>query len=404
MTQLILGGNGTSLNRGCQAIEMATLAILRRALHEPTFVIAPMGTDPDDVRSDGDCVRVKFGSWGSRRFSLSWMEKNVLLRVAPRVAMSRMFQFGALDEFVSESAALVQLGGDNFSLDYGGAEAFFALNRYGLSHGLPVALWGASVGPFSAEPRYEAHALRELSGVELILAREQMTADYLTRLGVSARVERVADPAFVLEPRCPAQTDVDPELLRDAVGFNASPLYERYVGGTGDWTSRVADVVEGIIREVGRPLVLVPHVVVPLENDHLLLSRVAESVAERGLPRPLVLPASLAADEIKWCIARLHAFVGARTHATIAALSSAVPTVSLGYSVKARGINRDLLGTEDFVVPAEEFTPVRVVSTLTALLGREAEVRGRLRAVLPQTASMAEDAGRILVESLGLAR
>lgn len=47
-------------------------------------------------------------------------------------------------------------------------------------------------------------------------------------------------------------------------------------------------------------------------------------------------------------------FIGARTHATIAAYSSLVPTLVVGYSVKARGIARDLFGTEkNYVLPVQ---------------------------------------------------
>ena len=48
--------------------------------------------------------------------------------------------------------------------------------------------------------------------------------------------------------------------------------------------------------------------------------------------------------EMKGFIARCRFFVGARTHATIAAYSSCVPTLVVGYSVKAGGLQRDLLG------------------------------------------------------------
>ena len=51
--------------------------------------------------------------------------------------------------------------------------------------------------------------------------------------------------------------------------------------------------------------------------------------------------------ELKGYIARCRFFVGARTHATIAAYSSCVPTLVLGYSVKSRGIARDLFGNEE---------------------------------------------------------
>ena len=49
--------------------------------------------------------------------------------------------------------------------------------------------------------------------------------------------------------------------------------------------------------------------------------------------------------------------MGARTHATIAAYSTCVPTVVFGYSVKSIGIAKDIFGTTDhYVLPVSGVT------------------------------------------------
>ena len=58
--------------------------------------------------------------------------------------------------------------------------------------------------------------------------------------------------------------------------------------------------------------------------------------------------------QLKEIISNCEVFVGARTHATIAAYSTCVPTLVVGYSVKARGIAKDLFGTnENYVLPVQ---------------------------------------------------
>ena len=48
-------------------------------------------------------------------------------------------------------------------------------------------------------------------------------------------------------------------------------------------------------------------------------------------------------------------FVGCRTHSTIAAYSTCVPTLVVGYSIKSRGIAKDLFGDyKDLVIPIED--------------------------------------------------
>ena len=53
---------------------------------------------------------------------------------------------------------------------------------------------------------------------------------------------------------------------------------------------------------------------------------------------------------LKEYISKCSFFIGARTHAAIAAYSTCVPTLVIGYSVKARGIAYDLFGNEDYVI------------------------------------------------------
>ena len=58
------------------------------------------------------------------------------------------------------------------------------------------------------------------------------------------------------------------------------------------------------------------------------------------------------AEELKGFIARCKYLVAARTHASIAAYSSKIPTLVVGYSIKAKGIAKDLFGTDEGYVVA----------------------------------------------------
>ena len=87
-------------------------------------------------------------------------------------------------------------------------------------------------------------------------------------------------------------------------------------------------------------------------------------------------------EELKGYIARCRMFIGARTHATIAAYSSLVPTLVVGYSVKARGIARDLFGTEkNYVLPVQ-------------LLRKEEAIRSQLAAKMPAYKEAAMQTGK----------
>jgi len=73
----------------------------------------------------------------------------------------------------------------------------------------------------------------------------------------------------------------------------------------------------------------------------------------------------------------------ALAHATIAALSTGVPTISIAYSVKARGINRDLFGHEDVVLPTPSVSATTLGEHLQYLMEKENLMKERLADRIP---------------------
>lgn len=100
--------------------------------------------------------------------------------------------------------------------------------------------------------------------------------------------------------------------------------------------------------------------------------------------------------ELKGYIARCRMFIGSRTHATIAAYSCCVPTVVIGYSVKAKGIAKDLFGTyENYVLPVQAIKDKEDMAYAFAwLLKNEDSIRNRLRTTMPAYCAKAMEAGK----------
>ena len=99
--------------------------------------------------------------------------------------------------------------------------------------------------------------------------------------------------------------------------------------------------------------------------------------------RYLVSPEYNAA-ETKWIISRMALFAGARTHATIAALSKGVPTLSFAYSVKTQGINRDIFGHTDYCMKPRDLGAEAVASRVTSMLDESAAIRRDLAGRIPE--------------------
>ena len=90
-------------------------------------------------------------------------------------------------------------------------------------------------------------------------------------------------------------------------------------------------------------------------------------------------------EELKYVISRCSLFVGARTHATIAAYSSCVPTIVLGYSVKSKGIATDLFGTDkNYVISVQNMENPNILSEgFLWLLENENSIKLHLQSIMP---------------------
>jgi polysaccharide pyruvyl transferase WcaK-like protein len=146
-------------------------------------------------------------------------------------------------------------------------------------------------------------------------------------------VALAADPAFLLKPEVPADAELPVvESSSGVLGLNLSPFadYKSSHATRAALIEAVRGFVRTVVGELGMSVVLVPHVE-PLRNpeqsDRRLLSAIADGLPELE-GRIALLRDGLNAAELKYCIGRCRFFIGARTHSTIASLSSSVPTLS----------------------------------------------------------------------------
>ena len=97
---------------------------------------------------------------------------------------------------------------------------------------------------------------------------------------------------------------------------------------------------------------------------------------------------------------RCRSFIGARTHSTIAALSTGVPTIAIAYSQKARGIFRDLFGNEEYLVPIGELRTETLLRAWDKLRANEHIVRRSLEENRPEMSAGAQRNPTALAEVL----
>jgi polysaccharide pyruvyl transferase WcaK-like protein len=233
--------------------------------------------------------------------------------------------------------------------------------------------------------------MEDLKRFDLILARESVTYDVLRGRGLD-NVRLVADPAFTLpDIRLP----LPPGWKEgDTIGVNMSPLVAERNPKTFE---AVRELVRHVLETTDSAIALTPHVIQQGNSDLDTLRPLYEEFRASG--RVLLLPGNLNAMQLKGYISRMRFFIGARTHATIAAYSSGVPTIVLGYSVKSKGIARDLFGRERLVIDTRVMAnPAELIDAFEEMVSEEEALRGRLADTLPRIRSMSRRAADYLAE------
>lgn len=355
--------NGSG-NHGCEAIIRSTAKMFEDR-------VMLYSSDPDDDIRYGVENVVKLQAdlpAEMEKWSLRWLQAALYHKQTGSDYFFNIYDHWSLLQSTSEGDICFSIGGDNYC--YEGTDKLADINLALKKRGAKTVLWGCSIeGEVLKNPAIVA----DMKRYDLITARESITFDNLKRAGITENVILCSDPAFQLDR---AEIALPNECKEGkTIGINVSPLVNKY----GNMVmSNYVCLVEYILNETDFCVLLIPHVVWDYTDDRRPLKEIYNMFAETGR---VFLVEDHNCMELKGLISQCRLFVGARTHATIAAYSTCVPTLVAGYSVKARGISRDIFGTEEnYVVPVQSFeSKDRLKDGFIWLLNHEVMIREHLR-------------------------
>ena len=206
------------------------------------------------------------------------------------------------------------------------------------------------------------------------------------------------DPAFALSP----ELCTLPEIFQSGkiVGINLS----NYVVG-GDtldtpFGHEVQELIDYIINKTDLNILLIPHVLWNKQDDRLI-SR--EIIKHYNSTRINILESeNLNYEQIRYVISKCHMFIGARTHAIISAYSTCTPAIALGYSVKARGIAKDLHLPDVLVVDSKNFKRKQLLDSFCYALYHIDEVKYHLETNIPSYINKLDTLKKEVLEALSI--
>ena len=212
----------------------------------------------------------------------------------------------------------------------------------------------------------------------MIVARENIS--YRVLKNINSRTVLLPDPAFQLDKK---ELPLPEGFIEDnTIGINLSPLIAEYAD-ENLIVQNYKRLIQYIIDTTDYNIAFIPHVVKEKNDDRVILMKLYQEF--KNFNRAVLIE-DCNCEELKGYIARCRMFIGARTHATIAAYSTCVPTLVVGYSVKAIGIARELFDTdENYVIPVQKFeSDDDLVKAFRWLQNKESEIRVYLKNMMPE--------------------
>lgn len=356
-------------NHGCEAIVRATQSLL------DTKAILISENPEEDSRYQIDQITELHSK---PKLNQSFLEK-IGCAFTSRILKSEKYGYHVrakheAEEFEPGSLAL-SIGGDNYC--YGEAYNVYLaeMNKELHKRGIKTVLWGCSIEPGQITEAME----RDFARYNLIVARETLSYNVLKKYNRNTIL--ASDPAFSLgKKELPLP---DNFITGKTVGINLSPLIQKSETISGITLMNYQNMIQYILEYTDYSIALIPHVVCKGNDDRKPLKCLFDEFKSSGR---VCMIEDYDCTQLKGFISKCVLFIGARTHATIAAYSTGIPTLVIGYSNKALGIARDLFGTEEnYVLPVQKLrNPDDMVNAFCWLDANKSEISKKLVALIPE--------------------
>lgn len=363
--KILLFANGSSQNHGCEAIRQTTMELFGGSNYY--FV----GTTNNNY--DKDRTNLKFIPYSFQK------TYSIFQRIMCRVGLLKnpkgKLHLEQFRKYFQECDLAISVGGDNYC--YEDSDWLYYLHQMAVEYRKPSVLWGASI-----EEKLITNEMKEdFQKFDRIYVRESISYNSLLNKGLT-NCYLCPDPAFILKTQKPDHLQLGYSENKKYIGINISPLVERKEVKKNVIFENIKAIVKYILEKTEYDVLFIPHVVTPDNNDYELLKDYANTLNNSRI----VVLDDMPCNELKYYVSKCEFLIAARTHASIAAYSSCVPTLVVGYSVKSRGIALDLFGeVDDYVISVEHIDNNRALfNKFEVLFHRREEIKSFLNKKIPE--------------------
>lgn len=338
--RILIYGLGPMKNRGCEALAKT---VIDQIDDSKNITVATFNYDEDKNRFGNKVSKViNHYKNDESKFTPEEQEEYNKIKLLPFDYNNyELFYERDVVKEINESDLCIHIGGDNYC--YGVNEWMYAINSEAQKLSKKTILWGASL----FEEINDLDLIKDLSKYSLLILRESISYNAIKKYIPEYKLMLAPDSAFSLKPK---------QIKRNkwyenkkVIGLNLSPLTIK----NSENLNAVYKFIDYILSKTKYCIALIPHVTVEESNDYLILNEIKNHYKKNN--RVYLEETNYNCEEIKYIISKLSFLIAARTHASIAGYSSEVPTLVIGYSVKSKGIAKDIFGNfKNYVIPKEK--------------------------------------------------
>lgn len=386
--------NAIVYNRGSEALIRGITSICKK--ENTDNFITLVSSEPEFGKwlnlenVDKYVKKINYKNKSIKRYITSVLNKLKLHNLANNM------QYGHLKKVAKEQDLIIIVGADNYDISYNMQENLKNFNNFLRKNtNAKMILYDCSI-----DKRDITETLKEdLKNFDYITVRETISKENIENIIDKNKLFLYPDPAFTMK----SEKVKLPNIFNNSkvIGVNVSNLItnKKYGSQADIILDAYKKMIDYILSNTNYSILLIPHV---MKNADLsTLSVLYENYKEENRVE-LISDESLNAKQLKYIISNCEMFVGARTHATIAAYSSLVPTLVLGYSVKSKGIAKDIFGTYDnYVLPVSNLdNEDYLVNGFIWLNGNEEKIKTYLQNKMPQYIKDAENTKELIEKCL----
>ncbi len=358
-------------NRGCEAIDRGTVEVLQCNPQEYIGLSSNFELDRSFCLEN---INVLVPVPRYIVLALKRRIRRFFFRKEDARELSMSVRYDSFLRRITNNDICMITGGDMFC--YGDNELNYIIDQMA-KRKISTVLWGCSFGPENLTPA----KMKSLKQITAITARESLTYDYFVNELKMKKVKLVADPAFTLVPQ---KCELPNYFEEDVLGINLSNFTSENYSDDNVFFKAFMGFIEYIISNTELTIVLIPHVFWEGQDDRIVCNLIKEKASKSDRIR-ILNTGKMNYCQIRYAISKCRYFMGARTHAMISAYSTCTPSIALGYSIKSRGIAKDLGLDERLVIDYHNVKQSKeLAECFEYMVQNEEQIRNHLQSVMPE--------------------